>query len=141
MHRKIILTYKNEEGNLEEESLWGEKTGKGQYKIANIAFFAPNIAWEDIVQVEEENGNLYFDKLLEASGNSTLQIIFFTHDYGDILKELEKMGCQWEGLTNKTYISLNIPREYIKTKCYRDINLLLYFHKTGAQWRIQIGGI
>ena len=111
MHRKIILTYKNEEGNLEEESLWGEKTGKDQYKIANIAFFAPNIAWEDIVQVEEDNGNLYFDKLLQASGNSTLQIIFFTHDYGDILKELEKMGCQWEGLTNKTYISLNIPRE------------------------------
>ena len=108
---KILLTYKDGEGNYQIESVWATKEG-AYYRINNIPFFATNIALDDLVSVEEEDGGLYFDKLKEASGHSTIQMIIFNED--DLMrigKDLEGLGCTWEGSHVKTLIAIDVPRD------------------------------
>ena len=56
---KILLTYKNGEGDIKVESVWAIKQG-GNYKVVNIPFFVPNISWGDIVSVEMDVGRIAF---------------------------------------------------------------------------------
>lgn len=70
---KVKFVYYDLEGNLAVESVWAAKEGNG-YRIKNIPFFAPNIAYDDMISVEDDNGELFFDDIIiEESGNSTLQ--------------------------------------------------------------------
>ena len=119
---KVLLTYKDKEGNYQIESLWSTKEGD-YYRINNIPFLAPNIALDDLVSVEEDGGELHFDKLIEASGHSTIQMIIFNKkDVSIIGKELECLGCGWEGSHIEPLISIDIPKEanYSVIKKYLD---------------------
>ena len=106
---KVLLVYRDFDDNLQIESVWAEKAGKN-YKIVNIPFFAANIAYGDIVSVEEEDGQLYFDDLIEPSGHSTIQMVIYEKD--DVKKigdELVALGCDWEGSHLDCYISVDVP--------------------------------
>jgi Domain of unknown function (DUF4265) len=119
---KVILTYKVDENNFETESVWATKVGK-YYKIDNIPFFSENISLGDIVSVEEDEGELHLDELIEPSGHSTLQIVIFDEAITEELQQqLESYGCSWEGSHVATLISVDIPREtsYIPIKKYLD---------------------
>ncbi|MBO9202787.1 MULTISPECIES: DUF4265 domain-containing protein [Niastella] len=108
---KVHFVYSNDEGNIETESMWAEKVGD-YYKILNTAFFAPNIAYGDIVKVEDDDGVLYFDELIEESGHSTIQMIIFDKDHQSMIEdEIVKFGCGWEGSHIKNYISIDVPSE------------------------------
>jgi hypothetical protein len=108
---KILLTYKDDEGAYKIESVWATKEGE-YYRINNIPFFAANIALNDLVSVEEDNGALYFNALIEPSGHSAVQMIIFNeNEIVQIGKELEQFGCTWEGSHIKTLISIDIPNE------------------------------
>ena len=118
--KKIILTYKDEDGNYQIESVWASKRGK-HYKIKNVPFFAPNLAYDDLISVEEDMGELFFDSLIEPSGNSTIQIVFFDLQYfKEITDDLIKLNCSWEGSHIKECISVDIPKKvnYIEVKEY-----------------------
>lgn len=119
---KILLTYKNEEGYYEVESVWATKEGDF-YRINNIPFFAANISLNDLVKVEEDNGDLYFEDLVEASGHSVVQIVFFKEsEIKRVVEFLEGLGCTWEGSYIKTLISVDIPSgvDYSVVKSYLD---------------------
>lgn len=119
---KVLLTYKDDEGKYQIESVWATKEGSN-YRINNIPFLATNIAMNDLVSVEEDEGALYFDKLVEASGHSAVQMIIFNeNEVMQIGSELEKMGCTWEGSHIKTLIAIDIPKEvsYYIVKEYLD---------------------
>lgn len=119
---KILLTYKNEDGEFDVESVWATKEGE-YYRINNIPFFAPNIALEDVVSAEEDDGALYFDSLIEPSGHSTVQMIIFEENKViETGKQLEEMGCTWEGSHIKALISVDVPKEvsYYDVKQYLD---------------------
>lgn len=60
MENKVILTYYDIEGNIAEEKLWIQPLDNNEYQIKNIPFFAPNVAYDDKISVEEEDGYLYF---------------------------------------------------------------------------------
>lgn len=106
---KILIVYKGPDGSIDTESVWAEKRGDN-YKILNVPFFAPNIAYGDIVQVENDNGTLYFDELIEESGHSTIQIIIFDKEnQSQIENEIVGLGCDWEGSHIKNYISVDVP--------------------------------
>lgn len=108
---KILLTYKGDDGNYQVESVWATKEGE-YYRINNIPFLAPNIALNDLVKAEEDDGALYFEKLIKPSGHSVVQIVFFDEtNIPSVGKELEKMGCTWEGSHLKNLISVDIPAE------------------------------
>jgi len=110
-HSKILVTFKNDDDEYQIESVWAIKEGDN-YRIDNIPFLAPNIALNDIISVEEEDGALYFDSLVEPSGHTTLQIVVFDEsNVSGIVKELERFGCSWEGSHLKTLISVDVPKD------------------------------
>lgn len=106
---KVLFVYKSEDGDFQLESLWAEKVGK-YYRVLNTPFFISNIAYHDIISVEMDEGELYFDNLIKPSGHSTIQMIIFNADKVDqIGAELVNMGCDWEGSHLKGYISIDVP--------------------------------
>ncbi len=108
---KVKFVYYDLEDNLAVESVWAIKEGD-YYRIKNIPFFAPNIAYDDLISVEDDEGELFYDDTIEESGNSTVQIIIYDENNVKVVtEELEKLGCEWEGSHLKTYISVNIPKE------------------------------
>lgn len=108
---KVLLTYKDDEGNCQVESLWA--TRQGDYcRVDNLPFFASNIALGDLVSIEKDEGELHFDTLVQASGHSTVQMIIFNKN--EVLQvggELEKLGCTWEGSHLKKLISIDVPKD------------------------------
>jgi hypothetical protein len=119
---KILLTFKDDEGNYQIESVWATKQGE-YYRIDNIPFSAPNIALHDVVSVEEDDGALYFDELIEASKHSTIQMIIFDESkVSQIGKVLEDLKCSWEGSHLKNLIAVDVPPDvsYKVVKEYLD---------------------
>jgi hypothetical protein len=114
MKSRIIIVYKDIEGNISEEKIWAELLENGYYRIDNIPFYAPNLAYRDVISVENDQGVLYFDDLIKASGHSTVQIIFFKEwRSAKVLEELEKLGCKWEGMKDAPYFSVDVPPSVI----------------------------
>lgn len=106
---KILLTFKDDEGNYQIESVWATKQGE-YYRIDNIPFSAPNIALHDVVSVEEDDGALYFEELIEASNHSTIQMIIFDESkVSQIGKVIEGLKCSWEGSHLKNLIAVDVP--------------------------------
>jgi hypothetical protein len=109
MKNKVILVYKDIEGEIAEETIW-VKPENGNYKIDNIPFYAPNLALNDIISVENDDGVFYFDELIKPSGHSTLQIIFFKEkEIIRVMKIIEQMNCKWEGMENQPYFAIDVP--------------------------------
>lgn len=107
---KVILTYYDAEENIAEETLWIEALDNNEYQIKNIPFFAPNIAYNDIIKVENDEGILYFDEIIKTSEHSTIQVVFFkTEIIEDVIKEIESLGCSWEGMDNQKLLAIDIP--------------------------------
>ncbi|HNU34427.1 MAG TPA: DUF4265 domain-containing protein [Bacteroidia bacterium] len=120
---KIFLDYVDENNINRLESVWAIPYGEN-YKILNIPFLSKNIAFGDVVRVVEVDGLKKVDRLITASGNSTIQIIFFDPQENLITSnELSKMGCGWEGSHLDKLISVNVPKEvsYKKVKNYLDL--------------------
>lgn len=119
---QIQLVYEFD-GEFQVESVLAEKEGE-YFRIQSIPFFAPNIALNDLVSVEiEKDGALYFDKLIEASGHSTLQIVFFNEkEISPTLETLQKLGCVWNGEALETLVNVDIPKDvsYFPIKEYLD---------------------
>jgi len=125
MDKKVILTYYDIEGNIAVETLWAEFKEDIKYQIKNIPFFAPNIAFNDIITVEEENGNLHFDEIITTSEHSTIQIVFFNEKEIDkVIKDIELLNCSWEGMYNQKLLAIDVPpnvnysivKEYLTTQ-------------------------
>lgn len=109
MRIKVFFTYKDLEGNIAEESIWCIELTNSTFQIDNIPFYVYNIAYKDIISVEEDEGILYFDSLIQTSGHSTIQIIFFDSKQSSIvLKVLESYGCTWEDTIDQSYFAIDI---------------------------------
>lgn len=123
MDVKIKLVYYNQVGNIDVESVWSKKEGEF-YRIKNIPFFASNLSYNDLVKVDEEDGELFFDELVEPSGHSTLQIIFFDEKIiSQVTAYFIEQGCSWEGSHKKNYISVDVPADikYNNIKGHLDV--------------------
>lgn len=123
---KIILTFKGNDGAYYTETVWASKFGEN-FIIDNIPFVAPHIALGDIVRAEVDGNDLYFDELVEESGHSTIQMVIFDpKNVYAIGKELEQLGCTWEGSHLKTLISIDVPKEinYAILKTYLESGLV-----------------
>ncbi|MBE2172463.1 DUF4265 domain-containing protein [Acinetobacter oleivorans] len=123
--QKIVIDYLDKNNELSKELIWGEMYKTDQYFVRSIPFFAPNLAFDDLIQVEIENEKLYFDDLIKPSNNSTLRIVFFNNDIKcieKILTTLESYLCSWEGFEGRCYYAINIPKkvDYNLIKKYLD---------------------
>lgn len=123
--QKIVIDYLDKNNELSKELIWGEMYKTDQYFVRSIPFFAPNLAFDDLIQVEIENEKLYFDDLIKPSNNSILRIVFFNNDIKcieKILTTLESYLCSWEGFEGRCYYAINIPKkvDYNLIKKYLD---------------------
>jgi len=117
---KVKFVYYNLEDELETENVWADKEGQ-YYRIKNIPFFAPNIAYDDLISVEDDEGELFYDDIIEESGNSTVQVIIFDEkNIESVTTDLNNLKCGWEGSHLKGYIAVNIPKiiDYKPVKDY-----------------------
>lgn len=109
MLNMIAVDYYNLENKLNTEQLSVEFLSKNMAKITDIPLFAPNLAKDDIVLVECENGFYYFDGFVEYSNNSTIQIILLGND-DTIIKSLLKFDIDIRYF-NHHYFSIHIPKQ------------------------------
>lgn len=108
---KVTFVYYDLEGEIAMETVWVAKEENG-YRIKNIPFFAPNIAYDDLIIVEDDDGELFYDDIIIESGNSTIQLIIYNeNDIEGITKKIESFDCGWEESHLKGYISVNVPKE------------------------------
>jgi hypothetical protein len=119
---KVILVYKDVEGNLSKEFIWAEPKGN-HFEVRSVPFFAPNIALYDIIATEKDNGLLYFDALVESSGHTTIQIIMFIeNEKNRIINNLQDLGCYWEGMHNQMYLAVSIPPNLAYRKIKKNLD-------------------
>jgi hypothetical protein len=96
------------------ETMWAEVVDEeaGLYKLANIPFYLPFIASDDIVfaEYDADEQMLTYRETREYSGNSTIHVILMNDDADleSIGKSFEELGCNWEGLSSK-YFAMDVP--------------------------------
>ncbi|MEG2102706.1 MAG: DUF4265 domain-containing protein [Flavobacterium sp.] len=116
-HKKILFKYYSD--YLEEtvsETMWAEIVDleKGLFKLDNIPFFGALIATDDLfyAELDEKEERLVYQKTIENSGNSIVQILILEKDFDKeiIIEKLKAINCLSESL-NDTFLAVEIARE------------------------------
>jgi hypothetical protein len=100
------------------ESVWASPLPDGTFQLDNIPFFAYDAADGDVVTAKVVDGELFFDSVVQASGNSVVRVI--VNDEGSIAElraQLLALGCDSEWWQNM--VSVNIPAEISYTPVLR----------------------
>ena len=91
------------------ESMWGERVEDG-YRIDNIPFYAPLLAYGDVVTAGVENGRLEFTGMVRASGHGTVRIIAHEESTVPVIQqELVALGCACEPGPLRGFLAVDIP--------------------------------
>ncbi|WP_332452947.1 DUF4265 domain-containing protein [Chryseobacterium aquaticum] len=107
---KVLFEVQYDEDYIIKESVWAFKLNDNKYKIDNIPFYASGFACNDIVSAEEHSEQLYVSELIEASGNSTVRLLFQnTNDIKEVRKFLKDNGCDSEQSNVDSLIAVDIP--------------------------------
>lgn len=108
---RVVFPCKFLDDTLGTERLWCGKEMHG-YRVDNIPFYVPNIALGDLIKVEKVNGELWFEDLIRASGNSVIQLRILTNSsQSDVGRIFEKLGCEWEGSDRADLIAISVPSQ------------------------------
>ena len=98
------------------ETLWAEVIDeeKGWYKVDNIPFYGAEFSCGDVVLAEYDEAEmcLVYRKVVEHSGNSTVQVVIFEDgfDIESLRKEFNELGFSSEK-AGSNYFVLEIPFE------------------------------
>lgn len=117
---KVSLVYKDSEDRLQIETVWASPEG-AYFRVENTPFFAKNVAFGDLISVEEDGGHLFFEDLVEASGHSTLHVVVKEKGTMDsVAEDLVALGCDWEGSHLPGYFSVDVPKsvDYAPVRSY-----------------------
>ena len=96
--------------------MWAEIVDleKGLFKLDNIPFFGALIATDDLfyAELDEKEERLVYQKTIESSGNSIVQILILEKDFDKeiIIEKLKAINCLSESL-NDTFLAVEIARE------------------------------
>jgi hypothetical protein len=93
------------------ESVWAQPTTKpGEYVLDNVPFFAREATIGDVVLVRDEDGHLWFDKVVRRSQNSLVRVVFFDRTCVERVNErLVSLGCSTEYITAHNLLAVSIP--------------------------------
>ena len=114
---EVSLVYKDGD-DLKIEKVIAEKA-ESNYKIKSVPAFSNNIAYNDIISVENDNGVLFFNDRIEPSGHSVVHIVIFqAESSANIFARLSSFGVGINYLHNSMYLVIDIPSqlEYIRFK-------------------------
>ena len=101
---------------LASESAWVTPLEGGRYRLENAPWFAREVACGDIVTARpDEDGDLWFRKVVERSGRSVFRVIVRAEGVGLAAlprwRELEAMGCAFEELAEMSLWAIDVPKE------------------------------
>lgn len=93
------------------ELVWADPGPReGQYVLDNPPFFTRDATVGDTVQVREEEGHLWFEKVVGESLNSLIRVIVFDPEsMEEVRNHLQSLGCYTEGFPNFKMIAVDIP--------------------------------
>jgi hypothetical protein len=78
------------------------------YQIKNFPIFIKNLAYDDIISVQlDEEGYVSDWRMIEESGHSTIWIM--NYQEGDLLDQLEKLGCGHSCVERWKLCAINVP--------------------------------
>ena len=129
---RVFFVQKNNEGELETESLWCSRVGSN-FKIDNIPFIAKRVSLNDIIKAEfdPDDNVFYFDDFVAVSGNTTVRLFFKELSLIESSRQLlSKFDCESEVLLQKKIVAVNIPQ---KVK-YKPIKDFLDKGEQAGQW-------
>ena len=127
---------------LEIEWLWAEPVGQSEYEIRSLPFFAYGISSRDIVSAKDEDGRLFFVKVLLRGGHSTYRLLLapsVTVDSVDFLKSwtsLKIIGCSFE-LAKTSWLSVDVPADVDINEAYS----LLELGESAGVWQVFEGNL
>lgn len=94
-HYKILFALQPDEDGFPPyvcESVWATKGDDGCYKVDNIPFFTREATLGDVIEVTEEEEELWFARTIVPSSNSLIRVIYFDHgNYETIRHSLEEI--------------------------------------------------
>ena len=78
------------------------------YKINSVPAFAKNLSFGDLVKVSYENGEYFFEELIDESGHSTIHIAIF-NSREKIIEQLTRFGCGVNTNIAENYLVVDVP--------------------------------
>ena len=61
------------------ESVWAQPAGQtGEYIVDNVPFFTRDATIGDTVRVREDDGNLWFERVVARSTNSLVRVVMLS---------------------------------------------------------------
>jgi len=131
---KLVLPYKDDEGNIRGETVPATKEGD-YYRIKAIPLHAAKIALYDLIAVRNREGVLYFQSIIESSDRSVIQMdVFKELQINVIVKDLEHLGCLWRRGDNKRLIAFDIPKHV----SYQPIKDWLDLGEKEQRWKYRV---
>jgi hypothetical protein len=94
------------------ESLWAKPVA-GAYVIDSIPFFTSEATNGDHVAARKGEGDaLWFERVLQRSGNSLIRVVMFNLDDQDaLIQDMTRLGCGTEGMRQFKLLAVDIPHE------------------------------
>lgn len=133
---KFPLEQKDDYPPYDVESLWAVPLGDGTYRIDNIPFFVRGVSSEDVVAVNEQDGELYYGGLVSEGGHSTVRVLIAKKDETeDIRAELRAKGCSSEGTGIPGLIAVDVPASVN----YHDVREFLDKGEQTGRWEYEEG--
>lgn len=105
----IVFTFRDQYGDFQIERLRASQAGSC-YQLESIPQFTPSVSKGDIISAVMEEDELHFEMIMDASGNSTIQVYFFDETQMETVFEfIAARGCNWEAHPEKKLLAVNVP--------------------------------
>lgn len=112
MERIFFRLKKNDVGYppADFEVLLGVPVGDNLFKINDLPMFVNEIALNDCVEAQEEDGRLWFIRRISPSGHALFRLVFFQKNHIDsVRKELMQLSCTSELSKGGNLLSVDVP--------------------------------
>lgn len=94
------------------ESLWAEPVDARHCRLDNVPFFVREVANRDVVEVREEEGNLWFVRVTQEGGHGTIRVVAYDKARADdVRRTIRGFGCAVEQSHIDGYMSVDVRPE------------------------------
>jgi hypothetical protein len=91
------------------ESLWARRIDSTHYRLDNVPFFARGVACEDVVEVRDVDGTLWFLRVTEEGGHGTIRVFIYDEPRLERIKDsVRGFGCDVEQSHIPGYFSVDV---------------------------------
>jgi hypothetical protein len=95
---------------LKEERLWCIPQDSGTYLVDNIPFYATDISLGDEIRAAKQNGELWFQAIVNPSKNTTVHVFARRESFGPvIIPRMRSFGGLTEKMEGSDLVAVSFP--------------------------------